>query len=86
MAADFAPGARGPRTTLYLEAITNSICPNPKKSNPRHPKIKQLMDPYLKRYNNYVNLSDILTASGKRMTNLPTLPQYCSAKGDSFIC
>jgi hypothetical protein len=44
------------------------------------------MDPYLKRYNNYVNLSDILTASGKRMTDLPTLPQYCSAKGDSFIC
>jgi hypothetical protein len=31
------------------------------------------MDPYLKGYNNYVNLSDILTASGKRMTDLPTL-------------
>jgi hypothetical protein len=59
---------------------------NPKKSNPRHPKIKQLMDPYLKRYNNYVNLSDILTASGKRMNDLPTLPQYCSTKGDAFIC
>jgi hypothetical protein len=44
------------------------------------------MDPYLKRYNNYVNLSEILTSSGKRMTDLPTLPQYCSAKGDSFIC
>ncbi len=149
VAADFAPGARGPRATSYLEAITDSVrnanliqratfprewlpqaaplphyqappsgapptnwtppsgapptnwatppggAPgstqpsnprNPKKSDPRHPKIKQLMDPYLKRYNNYVNLSDILTASGKRMNDLPTLPQYCSVKGDSFIC
>ncbi len=32
------------------------------------------------------SLSDILTSSGKRMTDLSTLPQYCSAKGDSFIC
>ena len=59
---------------------------NPKKTDPRHPKIKQLMDPYLKRYNNYVNLSEILTSSGKRMTDLPTLPQYCSATGASIIC
>jgi len=149
VAADFAPGARGPRATSYIEAITDSVrnanlvqratfprewlsqaaplphfqappagapisnwtpptgapptnwtnppggppgAPNPpsprnpKTGDPRHPKIKQLMDPYLKRYNNYVNLSDILTASGKRMSDLPTLPQYCSAKGDSFIC
>ena len=149
VAADFAPGARGPRATSYLEAITNSVrnanliqratfpwewlpqaaplphyqappsgapptnwtppsgapptnwetppgvAPgathpssprNPKKNDLCHQKIKQLMDPYLKRYNNYVNLSDILTASGKCMTGLPTLPQYCSTKGDSFIC
>jgi hypothetical protein len=44
------------------------------------------MDLYLKRYYNYVNLLEILTSSGKRMTDLPTLPQYCSANGDSFIC
>ncbi len=122
VAADFAPGARGPRATSYLEAITDSVrnanlvqratfprewiphatpgnsylappvlpggspptnwdnppgvAPgtpqpanphNPKKTNPHHPKIKQLMDPY----NNYVNLSEILTSSGKRMTDLP---------------
>jgi hypothetical protein len=44
------------------------------------------MDPYLQRYNGYVNLSEILTSSGKRMSDLPTLPQYCSAKGESLIC
>ena len=44
------------------------------------------MDPYLKRYNNYVNLSEILTSSGKHMTDLPTLSQYCLANGDSYIC
>lgn len=44
------------------------------------------MDPYLKRYNGYVNLADILTSSGKRMADLPKLPQYTSAKGDTFIC
>jgi hypothetical protein len=52
----------------------------------RHPKIKQLMDPYLKWYNNYVNIADILTASGKRMTDLPTLPKYCHPTGQSFLC
>ena len=138
VAADFAPGAHGPRATSYLEAITDSIrnanlvqratfprewmshptpdnsyrappagapptnwatppgvAPgaippgnprNPKKTDPHHPKIKQLMDPYLKRYNGYVNLGEILTSSGKRMSDLPTLPQYCSARGESLIC
>ena len=47
----------------------------------RHPKIKLLMDPYLKRYNNYVNIPEILTASGKRMSDLPTLPKYCHPMG-----
>jgi hypothetical protein len=59
---------------------------NPKKTDPRHPKIKQLMDPYLKRYNGYVDLGEILTSSGKCMSDLPTLPQYCSARGESLIC
>ena len=44
------------------------------------------MDPYLKRYNNYVNISEILTASGKRMSDLPTLPKYCHPTGQSFVC
>jgi hypothetical protein len=47
----------------------------------RHPKIKLLMDPYLKRYNNFVNILDILTASGKHMMDLPTLPKYCYPAG-----
>jgi hypothetical protein len=59
----------------------------PGQEDIRHPKIKQLMDPYLKRYNNYVNVAEILTASGKRMTDLPsTLPQYCHPTGQSFLC
>ena len=44
------------------------------------------MDPYLKRYNNYVNIPEILTASGKRMSDLPTLPQYCHPTSQSFLC
>ena len=52
----------------------------------RHLKIKLLMDPYLKRYNNYVNIPEILTASGKRMSDLPTLPKYCHPTGQSFLC
>jgi len=43
----------------------------PGQEDTRHPKIKLLMDPYLKRYNNYVNIPEILTASGKRMSELP---------------
>jgi hypothetical protein len=52
----------------------------------RHPKIKLLMDPYLKWYNNYVNIPEILMASGKRMSDLPTLPKYCHPTGQSFLC
>jgi hypothetical protein len=44
------------------------------------------MDPYLKQYNNYVNIPEILTASGKRMSDLRTLPKYCHPTGLSFLC
>jgi hypothetical protein len=44
------------------------------------------MDPYLKRYNNYVNIPEILAASGKHMSDIPTLPQYCHPTGQSFLC
>ncbi len=44
------------------------------------------MDPYLKRYNNFVGLSEILTSSGKHLTDLPTLPQYCYPTGQSLLC
>ncbi len=51
----------------------------------RHPKIKLLIDPYLKKFNNFVNLSDILTSSGKRMTDLPKIPKYCHPTGQPFL-
>jgi hypothetical protein len=44
------------------------------------------MDPYLTRYNNFVYLSDILTACGKRLMDLPTLTKYCHPTGLSFLC
>jgi hypothetical protein len=44
------------------------------------------MDPYLKKYNNYVNHSDILTASGKRMTYLPTIQKFCHPTGQPYLC
>ena len=62
---------------------------SPRKSPPediRHPKIKAMMDPYLAKYNNYINLSEILTASNKRITDLPTLPSYTNPTGSSCIC
>jgi hypothetical protein len=52
----------------------------------RNPKIKAIMDPYPQKYNNYINLSALLTASGRRMGDLPTLPQYCSPTGAILIC
>jgi hypothetical protein len=62
---------------------------SPNKAPPEdihHPKIKTLMDPYLARYNNYINLLAILTAANKRVTDLPSLPNYCIPTGASFIC
>ena len=58
----------------------------PGQEDIHHPKIKLLMDPYLKWYNNYVSIPEILSASGKRMTDLPTLPKYCHPTGQSFLC
>jgi hypothetical protein len=57
----------------------------PGQEDIHHPKIKLLMGPYLKRDNNYVNIPEILTASGKRMSDLPTLPKYCHPTGQSFL-
>ncbi len=62
---------------------------SPKKApleDVRHPTIRLLMDPYLARYNNYINLSAILTAANKRMTDLLSLPNYCTPTGASCIC
>jgi hypothetical protein len=73
-------------TPALAPPLTEPPPTRPGQEDIRHPKIKLLMDPYLKRYNNFVNIADILTASGKRMTDLPTLPKYCHPTGQSFLC
>ncbi len=72
--------------TAILGASTTPTKPPQQREDTRHPKIKLLMDPYLKRYNNFIGLSDILTAWGKWMTDLPTIPNYCHPTGQSFLC
>jgi hypothetical protein len=69
-----SPPPRGPPPT------------RPGQEDTRHPKIKLLVDPYLKRYNNYVNIPEILTASGKHMSDYPTLPKYCHPTSQYFLC
>jgi hypothetical protein len=66
-------------------APTTLTKPTQPKEDICHPKIKLLMDLYLKWYNNFVGLSDILTACGKSLMDLPTLPQYCHPTGQSFL-
>jgi hypothetical protein len=44
------------------------------------------MDPYLACYNNHISLSEILNAAGKMMKDLPTLPNYCTPTGTSYLC
>jgi hypothetical protein len=39
------------------------------------------MDPYLARYNNYINLSAILTAANKRIEDLPIPSQLLHPNG-----
>ncbi len=70
--------------TAVPGASTMPTKPPQQREDTRHPKIKLLMDPYLKRYNNFVGLSDILTACGKRMTDLPTIP--IAIQQDSPFC
>ena len=81
----------GKPPTQWAQPATSPAAPTPAKplrprEDIRHPKIQQLMDPYLKRYNNFVGQSDILTACGKRLTDLPTLSSYCHPMGQSFLC
>jgi hypothetical protein len=45
------------------------------------------MDPYLRCYNNFDNLSEVLTSSGNWITeDLPTLHQYCQPMVQPFLC
>ena len=80
------PPTWGPAPVLPPQPPGGTPPTRPGQEDIRHPKIKLLMDPYLKRYNNYVNIPKILTASGKRMSDLPTLPKYCHPSGQSFLC
>jgi hypothetical protein len=52
----------------------------------RHPKIKVVMQGYLAQTNGRVHLAEILTAAGRRQTDLPTLPKYFHATGQPFLC
>jgi hypothetical protein len=76
----------GPAPALPPQTLGGPPPTRPGQEDIRHPKIKLLMDPYLKQYNNYVNIPEILTASGKRMSDLPTLPKYCHPSCQSFLC
>ncbi len=40
---------------------------------------------HLKQYNNFLNPLEILSSSGKWMTDLPSLPQYCQPS-QPFLC
>ncbi len=51
-----------------------------------HQKISILMDPYLAWYNNYIDLLAILTTSGKRIGDLPSMPKYCTPIGMPLMC
>ncbi len=44
--------------------------------NERHPKIKTMMVAHIERTNGRIHPSELLTAAGKKQTNLPTLPNY----------
>ncbi len=52
----------------------------------RHIKIRALMDPYLAKYNNYIDLLAILMASSKTMRDMPTLPKYRTPTRTAYIC
>jgi hypothetical protein len=51
----------------------------------RHPKIVAMMADYLATRGSRVILTEILDAANKRITNLPTLPEYMK-NGRPFIC
>ncbi len=51
-----------------------------------HPKIKEMMDPYLERYFGRLSLAELLDAAGKRQMYLPTLPKFTHTNGRPFLC
>jgi hypothetical protein len=51
----------------------------------RHPKIVAMMADYIPTRGTRIQLMEILDAANKRITDLPTLPEYME-KGRPFIC
>jgi hypothetical protein len=45
-----------------------------------------MMMSYLERTNGRVHLAELLTAAGKKQTELPTLPQFVHPNGRPFLC
>ena len=52
----------------------------------RHPKIKTMMQKYLKHTHGQVHLGEILEAAGNTQSDLPTLPKYVHPTGRLFLC
>jgi hypothetical protein len=52
----------------------------------RHPKIKSMMQKYLKYTHGQIHLAEIFTAAAKTQTDLPTLPKYVHSTGRPFLC
>jgi hypothetical protein len=51
----------------------------------RHPKIKTLMDPHLKKNDGRIRLGELLDAAGLRQSDLPMLPRFCWPNGQSYL-
>jgi hypothetical protein len=52
----------------------------------RHPKIKELMNPYLEKLNGRLHLAELLDAAGKQQSDLPKLPKFTHPNGQPFLC
>jgi hypothetical protein len=55
-------------------------------TNIRHPKIKDLMNQYLVRYNRQLHLAKLLDTAGKRQMDLPMLLKFTHLNGCPFLC
>jgi hypothetical protein len=49
-------------------------------------KLKAMMDPYLEMYNERIHFAKVLNAARKWQQDLPTLPHFCYANGQPFLC
>jgi hypothetical protein len=49
-------------------------------------ELKAMMNPYMKWYNGRIHLAEVLNAARKQQQDLPTLPCFCYAKSQPFLC